>query len=132
MNPFIQKGTDTKPYVNFNCSKGVFKMGGIALPENVFVMFNPVKEWLHNYSMVPKKCSEFEFHFDYISTSASKMLFEIFDMIDKMQTDKSPVTIKWFYYRGDSEMHELGEELLSHITCPTEIIALDSDVTCEA
>ena len=128
MKPLVQKGNETTPYVNFNNSKGKFEMGGIAIPENVYDVFNPIKEWLNTYSTIQNESPEFEFYFEYLNTSATKMVFDIFSIIDQMTTGASTAKIKWYYNRGDVEMLELGEEMLDEIDCASEIIALDTTV----
>jgi len=127
IKPLLLNGNDTNPYVNFNHIKGEFRIGGVAIPEDVLEMFNPIINWLTQYSKAPREYSEFEFYFEYLNTSATKMIFDICGIINKMADKNISVIIKWLYNRGDIEMYELGEEVLSLIDCPSKIIPVDSD-----
>jgi hypothetical protein len=125
METLFIEGNETTPYVNYDSQNGIFRMGGVAIPEDVRELYGPIKSWLSNFSTTIKPNSTFEFYFEYLNTAATKMIYEMCNLIDKISTVKDGIKIKWFYHRGDSEMFELGEEVLSHFTCKSEIIAVD-------
>lgn len=125
MENLIIEGNETTPYVRFDTQKGEFKMGGVAIPEDIRELYFPIKSWLANYSISNSANGAFEFYFEYLNTAATKMIYEMCNLINKISSVRNGVSIKWFYQRGDTEMYEIGEEVLSHFDCPTQIIALE-------
>ena len=77
MEPLIIKGDEVSPKVCFNPDTGLLEMSGLAIPEDVRSMFNPLKEWLIQYSESPQPATELQLYFEYLNTAASKMVFEI-------------------------------------------------------
>ena len=126
MEPLIIEGDEVTPSVRFDHKTGLLEMSGLAIPENVRTMFTPMKEWLKEYSESPKPATELHLHFEYLNTAASKMVFEIGDIVSGMHAmDNCRVKIFWKYNRGDLEMLELGEEMIEEFLCLTEIVAVD-------
>lgn len=129
MGPLIVEGDKITPYLNFNADTGFLAMGGLAIPEDVRSMFEPIKEWLLKYSESPKPATELEFHFEYLNTAASKMVFEIGNLVSELHgKDNCRAKILWKYNRGDIEMFELGEELIEEYFCLTEIRAVEEKI----
>jgi hypothetical protein len=102
-------------------------MSGVAIPEDVRTFFAPLKKWLLEYIANPKHATELAFHFEYLNTAASKMVFEVCDLISNLHgNEECNVKITWKYHRGDNEMRELGEEILEQFFCLKEIKAVDN------
>ena len=119
-------GDETTPMVSFNGDTGFLKMSGVAIPEDVREFFSPLKEWILEYSKAPQPATELLLFFEYLNTAASKMVFELCDLISTIHGyEEYNAKITWKYYRGDIEMHELGEEILEQFYCLKEIIAVD-------
>jgi hypothetical protein len=126
MKPLIIKGDETTPLVDFNAQTGVLVMGGLAIPEDVKAMFSPMKMWIEEYSKKPQPATELILHFEYLNTAATKIVFELSNMISNLHSlENCRVKITWQYSRGDLEMLELGEEILEEFICLTEIKAID-------
>ena len=126
METLIIKGDEVTPSVNFNANTGLLAMSGLAIPEDVRSMFTPIKEWLIDYSKSPQPATELQFYFEYLNTAASKMVFEIGNIVSELHArDNCRVKILWKYQRGDSEMYELGEEMIEEFVCLTEVLAVD-------
>ncbi len=109
---FIQ-GTDSLPTISFK-TNGELKMTGRALPEDAAGFFEPVLEWLKEFSADE---INMEINLDYFNTSVSKKLLDIFRLIDR-NPDNKTINLKWMYEEGDDEMLESGEiydELLPNI-----------------
>jgi hypothetical protein len=126
MEPLVIVGDKITPHINFNAKTGLLAMGGLAIPEDVRTMFAPVKKWIEEYSDSPMPATELALHFEYLNTSATRMLFEICSMISDLHAKENcRVKITWQYNRGDAEMRELGEEMIDEFICLTEIVAVD-------
>jgi hypothetical protein len=126
MEKFEIIGDETTPTVKFDSTTGLLKMSGIAIPEDVRAFFEPIKKWVNNYLLKPQVATELILHFDYLNTAASKMVFELCDMISSLHgREECKVKITWKYFRGDNEMRELGEEVLDQFFCLKELLAVD-------
>jgi hypothetical protein len=126
MEKFEITGDETTPTVNFDASTGLLKMSGVAIPEDVRSFFAPLKKWIQHYISSPQHATEVILHFDYLNTAASKMVFEICDMISALHgQEEYNVKLTWKYLRGDMEMRELGEEIFDQFFCIKEILAVD-------
>ncbi|MBN2485108.1 MAG: DUF1987 domain-containing protein [Bacteroidales bacterium] len=126
MENFDIKGDETTPTVKFDATTGLLKMSGVAIPEDVRTFFAPIRKWVNNYLDSPQAATELILHFDYLNTAASKMVFELCDIISGLHgREDCNVKITWKYFRGDNEMRELGEEVLEQFYCFKEILAVD-------
>jgi hypothetical protein len=126
MEPLIITGDEVTPQINFNAQTGYLYMSGVAIPEDVRTMFKPVKDWIQEYAENPQPATELCFYFEYLNTAATKMVFELSDIISAIHgREDCRVKLTWQYTRGDLEMHELGEEIIEEFFCLTEIQAVD-------
>ena len=126
MKPLLIDGDEITPKVNFNADTGVLFIGGLAIPEDVRSMFEPLKEWIKEYVKEPKPATELQMFFEYLNTAATKMVFDIGNTLSHLHADENcRVKVVWKYMRGDIEMYELGEEMMDEFICLTEIIAVD-------
>jgi hypothetical protein len=89
-------------------NKFVFK--GRSIPENAYDFYQPVIEWLDNYTKNPNAISVFEFRFEHINTHSTQQIMKILQRLDKFPGD-SKVKIKWYYNKEDSDMLEIGNRL---------------------
>lgn len=113
MQDLLIQGTDSLPTISFKTS-GELKMTGRALPEDASGFFEPVLDWLKDFSSDEVNI---EINLDYFNTSVSKKLLDIFRLIDR-NPDNKTINLKWMYEEGDDEMLESGQiydELLPNI-----------------
>jgi hypothetical protein len=126
MENFQIIGDETTPTVKFDATAGLLKMSGVAIPEDVRTFFAPIKKWVNNYITAPQVATELILNFEYLNTAASKMVFELCDLISTLHgREECRVKITWKYFRGDNEMRELGEEVLEQFYCLKELLAVD-------
>ena len=111
MKNLIIQGTYEKPTVKFFGDKGELLLEGSSLPENVIEVYDPIINWLRNYSESPQKRTKIEFFFDYLNTSSSYMMTKIINMLNKI-TSCEELIINWNYLSGDYDMRDFGLEIL--------------------
>lgn len=104
MQDLIIEGTDSLPTVVFK-TNGDLKLTGRALPEDAAKFFEPLFNWLEQFS---EESINIEINLDYFNTSVSKQLLDLFKIIDNKTWIKT-VNVKWMYEEGDDEMLESGE-----------------------
>lgn len=118
------QGTDDTPTVNYDYGSGIFIISGRSLPEDVTSFYQPVMDWLDQFSGNPKDASKFEFKLDYFNTASSKIILDLLMRLEEIadETGKAFV-ISWHYQDSDPDMKEAGEEYAELVSIPFEYIS---------
>ena len=127
MNKLIVEKTRLTPEIKLDPATGVFEIKGRSIPENAMDLYYPIIDWLHNYSKKPAKATLFKVFFEYLNTSSSKYLFEVFRILEKISSGGYDVRVIW-YYEGDvEEMKDTGEDYANLINIPFEVKTLEEE-----
>ncbi|MCD4833042.1 MAG: DUF1987 domain-containing protein [Bacteroidales bacterium] len=128
MNTFYLKQTDDTPLIHFDPETGKFEIKGNSIPENIYLFYDPVLTWLDKYIENPNKKTEFIFQMKMISSSSSKIFFDIFNKIDALnENTNSEVKVTWLYSIYDDEIREIGIDYRDSMNVPFEIVLDDSE-----
>jgi len=128
MNTLHINQTEETPLIHFDTETGKFEIKGNSLPENIYLFYNPVFEWLDKYKEGPNPKTEFVFEMKMISSSSSKIFYELISKIDSLDSDTaSCVKITWRYSIYDEEIRETGVDFKESVNVPFEIVLVDSD-----
>ena len=104
------KPTKETPEVILDKEKGIFKISGMSLPEDVKEFYIPLINWFKKYFEAPNKETVFQVSFFYLNSASSKFLYEIFQEFKQAFLDGIDVKILWQYNLGDEEMEYAGED----------------------
>jgi hypothetical protein len=110
MNPLYITGTDECPDVILDKENTVFRFSGKSLPENVIEFYSPIVQWLKEYAEDPLEKTVLEISLYYFNTASSKMLLDIFTILENMNNQGKKTSIDWYYPEYDDEMKEAGIE----------------------
>lgn len=110
MEPLHIKGTDDSPEVFLDREQQKFKINGKSLPEDVSAFFEPVLQWFEKYSEDPLPATRVSIRMTYFNTASSKLLLDIFMILEEMKEKGNQVEIDWYYPSYDEEMKEAGVE----------------------
>ncbi len=113
--------TEDTPEVVLDDKAGTFKISGRSLPEDAFWFYNPIVEWLMDYSKSPLESTEFHFKLEYFNTASAKQIFKIANILSAVSKSKS-VNIKWHYDNGDKDMLSSGERFSKLCGIPFELV----------
>lgn len=128
MNILHIKQTEDTPLVHFDNESGKFEIKGNSIPENIYMFYNPVFEWLDKYMENPIQKTEFIFQMKMISSASMKMFYELFSKIDSFfENAEINVSITWFYSIYDDEIREIGNDFKDSVNVPFEIVLIDSE-----
>lgn len=128
MNTLYINQTEETPLIHFDTETGKFEIKGNSIPENIYLFYEPVFEWLDKYKEDPSPKTEFIFEMKMISSSSSKIFFELINKIDALDNDNpSCVKITWCYSIYDEEIRETGIDFKDSVNVPFEIVLVDTE-----
>ncbi|MBN2519971.1 MAG: DUF1987 domain-containing protein [Bacteroidales bacterium] len=113
-------GTDDTPNVIFDAENEIFEISGRSLPEDVTAFYEPIINWLEEYTKNANEKSVFNFKLVYFNTASSKMLLDVLMKLEEIYESGKEVLVKWFYPEDDEDMQEAGEEYADIVDIPFE------------
>lgn len=123
MENLIVEKTKHTLEINFNKDTGVMEMSGSSYPENVIDFFGPVIEWIKNFIEQEKREIKMELRLNYLNTSSTKCILDIFEILEQYHQEGGAVNVNWHYEADDEDILETGEELAEDIDFPINFIS---------
>ena len=102
----IESKEDT-PKVVLDSTNKVFQISARSLPENAIGFYEPVLNWLNDYSANPLEITVFDFSLEYFNTASAKQIAKILLILENI-AKKQKVAINWYYKKEDSDMLSSG------------------------
>jgi hypothetical protein len=131
MNQLFLESTKYSPGINFDPETGKFEMIGVSLPEDVNNFYEPIMDWLYNYSDSLSSLSgsiqqdiRFIFKLNYYNSGTVRYIISILETLKKINGYR-PVKVEWFYDKDDILLFENGKELEILSGLEFEFIELD-------
>jgi len=110
MENLLIPATEDTPEVDFSKEKGIFRIAGKSLPEDVIEFYSPVFSWLEKYAADPNEETKMQVKIIYFNSASQRALNEIFSILGRVNIKGKTVEIEWLYHEDDDEMREAGEE----------------------
>ena len=126
MNAIYLEGTEDCPLVILDKDKNIFKLSGKSLPENVSAFYDPILDWLTEYAKEPLKKTSFDIILDYFNTASSKLILDIFMLLENIQENGMEVEINWHYADYDEDMKEAGIEYSEMVELKFNLILINN------
>lgn len=120
MEPFYNIGTKSTPDVILDKSKEIFQIKGWSKPENTLEFYEPIMNWLTEYTNNPNPSTIFTFNMEYFNSSTSKIFLTIIHILEELLKNGSAVKVNWLY--GDEDALEAGEAYKSLTKVPFNFI----------
>ncbi|MBK8497989.1 MAG: DUF1987 domain-containing protein [Flavobacteriales bacterium] len=105
--------TETSPQIDMDLDNGLLEFIGRSLPHNSEQFYSRVYRWLEEYLEEPRDRTTVNMRLDYLDTSSSKHLYNIFHKLDAVNERGQQVKVNWHYETGDEEMAETGKDYQS-------------------
>ncbi|NOZ34984.1 MAG: DUF1987 domain-containing protein [Chlorobi bacterium] len=115
------------PGIILDKESGKFEISGKTCPEDAIEFFEPVFNWLDEYSKSPLEETIFDFRLTYFNTVSSKIIMMIMLRIEEIAEDGHSVKIRWFYPEDDEDLEEAGDDYESMLEIDFEMIPYDED-----
>ena len=119
------QATDDSPEVILDQEGNCFEISGKSLPEDVFLFYQPVLDWLNEYRKKPKPFTRFDFKLSYFNTASSKLILDILMILEEMKEEGAGILVKWISLASDEDMQEAGREYQDMVDVPFEHATYD-------
>ncbi len=111
MEKFYIEGDEFIPEINFDPDKDTLSISGESYHEYTGEFFEPIFEWIENYTKLPGRKVKLKFRMDYFNTASSKCFYDIIEMLNVYAKEKSgDLEVFWYYEEDDYDMLESGED----------------------
>ena len=115
-NLFIA-ATPTSPEIDFRFDQHVLSLRGESYPENAAAFYAPVIGQLNAWLQTCRSAAiTVEVTLTYFNSSSTKMLFSVFDALDRAASSGNGVQVNWYRDEEDETILEFGEELQTDFT----------------
>jgi len=121
-NLYIEKTKYTMG-IDFQVKTGILEMNGSSYPENALEFFGPILTWIRDYIDQIKKEILMNIRLNYLNTSSTKCILDIFEILDGYYKSGGVVKINWHYAESDEDIMETGEELCEDFEFPISFIS---------
>jgi hypothetical protein len=126
MEPLLITETFDCPGITLDQENNIFEISGRSLPEDVYTFYQPVVEWLTEYTEQPNPETKFDFKFIYFNTATSKIILDVLTLLEQMKENGHEVVVRWHYLKEDEDMKDAGEEYSGMVEVPFELIQYQS------
>ncbi len=126
MDTLTIKGTPETPDVIFDAANNKFEISGKSLPEDVKEFYNPLLLWVRSYADSPNPATVLKVKMDYFNTASSKMILELFEVLNEMHEAGNNVSIEWYYQEDDEDMMDAGADYADMLDIPFKMICNQS------
>ncbi len=102
------------PLIELN-RNGKMIITGRSIPENGFIFYQPVFNWIEEYSQRPVSKTIVETNFEYINTVSSKCILDILKGFEKIKKNGNEVIVNWHYKEDETDILQAGQDYESLI-----------------
>lgn len=101
------EATKSTPYILLS-KDGSIVLQGQSYPENTFVFYKPIMEWLETYfETEPASKTVVTMDIIYFNSSSSKLFFDFFDLLEEASA-KHAVEVNWVYNPANESVLNTG------------------------
>ncbi|MCP4521460.1 MAG: DUF1987 domain-containing protein [Cytophagales bacterium] len=129
MENLVIEANRQRPAISFDATNGVLEMAGRSLPEQAHDLYNPLLEWLDEYTENPKPITRVRIFLEYINSSSNKYILLLLDKLNLLSESGHQVIIDWECDEDDEDLIETIEECIELLSVEINFrpIAIDDD-----
>ncbi len=98
------------PIVDFDIETGVCELSGESYMEEAYKFYQPLINWLKEYTQTGNKALEFNVRLTYFNTSSSRLILDMLDVIKRFQDSGGQAKVNWFYEKDDPDVKDEVED----------------------
>ena len=125
MQKLIIQGTAKTPEVNLDPDKGLLEISGYSLSKSTKEFYEPVLEWIDEYSKEPHEETLLRLKFYYYNTSTAMYIMDILRKLEALYKKGYNVKVEWQYEKEDEASMEYGEDYRDILSLPFEIVEVE-------
>ena len=111
MENLVIQGTKYTPDISFDASRSILEVKGYSYPENALAFYAPVLEWLDDFLAAEQpRPVKIDLELIYFNSSSSKILLDLFDILDERAASGADVRVNWIYDPHNESAYECGLE----------------------
>jgi len=114
--------THYSPQILFDNETGLIEIKGKSLPDDAHSFYEPLLQWIEDYSENPQPKTTVNMHFAYFNTSSSKNILEIFKKLAVIKNKGFEVEVNWHYEFEEEDMLEAGQDYQAIVKIPFNLI----------
>jgi hypothetical protein len=108
--------TKTTPEILFDYSANELSIKGESFPENTSEFYAPVFDWLEKYlENITDQKVVVNIELVYFNSSSSKVLMDLFDMLEESVNDGKQISVNWRYDEDNEMAAEYGEDFMEDL-----------------
>jgi hypothetical protein len=100
------------PTVDFNAENGVCVISGESFLEDTIEFYDPLVQWLEEYTTQIKNPITFEIKLTYFNTSTSRSILDLLNVLKDYEETGGQVIVNWHYDEDDIDMEEDIEDYM--------------------
>ncbi|MBY0577990.1 MAG: DUF1987 domain-containing protein [Burkholderiales bacterium] len=108
--------TEATPSVMFNASSGILEIRGESYPENTAEFYAPLLQWIRDFLDRDEQPLILNIGILYFNSSSSKVLMNLFDLLDDAAREGRKIAVNWFYDANNELAIEYGEEFKEDVS----------------
>jgi len=120
MKELFIKSTRRTPEVRL--AKGKIKFRGRSVPADPERFYQPLYDWIKDYSSGITEPTHIELNFEYINTASTKWIFNMLKHLGTVSNAEDKLHVTWYYEEGDDDMLELGNIIKSLIPSRFQLV----------
>ncbi|CAN5433036.1 hypothetical protein BH09BAC5_BH09BAC5_01140 [soil metagenome] len=117
------ESTRHTPLVIVDENAGSILIAGVSIPENAYVFYRPVEDYIEALDPEITKSFSFTFRLEYMNTLSSKAFLDYMRIVKDLK--QIPLTVTWEYYSDDEEMRDHGETFSEIVDIPFVYSSVD-------
>src|SRR5688500_14906468 len=101
-----EKNTFYIPTVSFVAETGICELSGESYLEDTFEFYQPLENWLKEYTQTVKKPITLNIGLTYFNTASSKSILELLLVLKNYAANGGEVEVNWFTKSWDEDMKQ--------------------------
>ncbi|MGZ3823245.1 MAG: DUF1987 domain-containing protein [Bacteroidia bacterium] len=108
MKKFYTEARDNTPRVILDNESGSLEITGYSFPDEAFVFYSDITEWVKEYVKNPAAETKMVFDFKYVNSTSVKFINDILKSLGKLAASGKKVSVEWLYDTDDEDIQQLG------------------------
>jgi hypothetical protein len=125
MRPLDIQAGKTTPRILYSPEENILHIVGSSLPENVYILYEPVMEWIREFveSPVLNPAMRIIFQIQYYNSGSIRYFAELITKIADLRSKGLEYIVEWHYDSDDDNIRQAGEDLSEISATPLTMIS---------